>query len=711
MQLVRQLLIRSPALALAGLCLFISSQASGQVAALFEVARSAGEILLPIAIVAAAAAALAIFTPRSGPFARTLDIVLIVTPPLCLSVAFQRSSAYGTALAVLILVAACAIAWLATRRTLSSNRAIIVGGLGVVAVFLVARLVLLSDPVEMPRALGSLSIVLLFFGLCLFGLTLMIMRPGAGLVLAMGLAVLLATYQVRHAIRQTDQTNYEHPDVSTVSSRASLSLEQGFTAWLSSRNDLGAYLDVNNPYPVFIVTSEGGGGYAAAHAELFLSKLQARCPNFAQHLFALVGVSGGAVGNALFQASLPDTVNQLGQHQECGLGDVPERVIDTLAADHLSPVLAALLFQDLPNNLGRGAFGPYDRSEALGDSLSRAIWHDRANRGPLFWNSFWQDAPPAAGQTLGEKPALIFASTNAVSGKRYVFAPFAFPFNEYRSRFEEFLLDMNWNEDGKWVRQEDIEMVDAAVAAASFPWVTPSRALRGRDGATISLVDGGYLDNSGAETARDVIAAITNMDLDPDILFRDDVLPPRSFAPTDRFAGCDRVTAAFVPRDGTRQASTYVPPPAACTIPFSVHVIAIRSEVPFERAAANQSFLFDPLTALLSARARRAETARFGLVSELCGALECDEADTLTTWQYYESVIALDYLSLPLGWHIPRSRLANLSSFVAPDPGADFSYLLPDNVTPEQMGRPFSNMSDNPFNMQQIEAALTPNPL
>ena len=54
MQLVRQLLIRSPALALAGLCLFISSQASGQVAALFEVAQSAEEILLPIAIVAAA---------------------------------------------------------------------------------------------------------------------------------------------------------------------------------------------------------------------------------------------------------------------------------------------------------------------------------------------------------------------------------------------------------------------------------------------------------------------------------------------------------------------------------------------------------------------------------------------------------------------------------------------------------------------------------
>jgi hypothetical protein len=710
MRVVRELLLRSPAFLLVCLCLFISREQSGQIAALFEIARSAGQILLPIGIAAAAAAAMAVFTPRSGMASRALDILLVVTPALCLSVAFQKSPAQGTVLSLLILVAMCAVAWFATRFTLASNRAILAGGAAIVVLFLTTSRALLLDPVENPRALGSISIVLMFVGLCLFGLTLMIRRPWVGSPVFVGLAILLGTYEGKHAIRQTDQTNYENPDVSTSATRASVSLEQGFNEWLTSRNDLGSYLDVGNPYPIFIVTSEGGGGYAAAHAELFLSKLQAKCPNFAQHLFALVGVSGGAVGNALFQAALPNTVNEPREYKECSVADVPERVVDTLASDHLSPVLAAALFQDLPNNLSHGAFGPYDRSEALGDSLSRAIWNAPANRGPLFWNSFWLDAPPAPGQTLGERPALIFASTNATSGKRYVFAPFVFPFNDYRSRFEEFVLDMNWNDEGKWVRQEDIEMVDAAVAAASFPWVTPSRALSGRDNDIISLVDGGYLDNSGAETARDVVAAITNMDRDTALMFRDDILPPKSLVPTDRFTGCDRVIGAFVPRDGTRLAESFEALPDKCTVPFSVHVIAIRSEVPFERATLKQSFLFDPLTALLSARARRAETARFGLVSELCGALECDEADVLATWQYYESVIALDYLNLPLGWHIPRSRLAKLSTFVAPEPNADFSYLLPDDVLWQQMGRPFSNMSDNPFNMGQIEAALAPNP-
>lgn len=67
-----------------------------------------------------------------------------------------------------------------------------------------------------------------------------------------------------------------------------------------------------------------------------------------------------------------------------------------------------------------------------------------------------------------------------------------------------------------------------------------------------------------------------------------------------------------------------------------------------------------------------AKTARFGLLSQLCGGLECPEADFVSTWGYYESVIATDYLTLPLGWYLPADRLKQLEPFVAPDPADVF---------------------------------------
>ena len=81
------------------------------------------------------------------------------------------------------------------------------------------------------------------------------------------------------------------------------STNDGFVAWLRSRNDLADYREKNRPYPVIIAASEGGGIYAAAHAYLALSGMRDTCPNFAQHLFATVGISGGAIGNLLYAAA------------------------------------------------------------------------------------------------------------------------------------------------------------------------------------------------------------------------------------------------------------------------------------------------------------------------------------------------------------------------------------------------------------------------
>ncbi len=55
-------------------------------------------------------------------------------------------------------------------------------------------------------------------------------------------------------------------------------------------------------YPVFIIAAEGGGIYAASAAATMLAILQDAVPEFSEHVFAISGVSGGAIGAAIFRA-------------------------------------------------------------------------------------------------------------------------------------------------------------------------------------------------------------------------------------------------------------------------------------------------------------------------------------------------------------------------------------------------------------------------
>src|SRR5205814_1339450 len=92
-----------------------------------------------------------------------------------------------------------------------------------------------------------------------------------------------------HVIRHTNDPARHLPPPS----------DSQFTEWLKNRPDSGDY----RSYPVFFVATEGGGLRAAYYTSLVLSAIQDRCPAFAQHLFAISGVSGGSVGAGIFAAS------------------------------------------------------------------------------------------------------------------------------------------------------------------------------------------------------------------------------------------------------------------------------------------------------------------------------------------------------------------------------------------------------------------------
>ena len=78
-------------------------------------------------------------------------------------------------------------------------------------------------------------------------------------------------------------------------------LTDSFNKWLDTARKK---YPQGEPYPVYIVSAQGGGIYAAYHAATTLAKLTDDIPSFPQHIFAISGVSGGSLGASVFASLL-----------------------------------------------------------------------------------------------------------------------------------------------------------------------------------------------------------------------------------------------------------------------------------------------------------------------------------------------------------------------------------------------------------------------
>jgi hypothetical protein len=92
-------------------------------------------------------------------------------------------------------------------------------------------------------------------------------------------------------------------------------------------------------HPLFIVATEGGGIRAAYWTTTVLGTIQDVDPSFADHVFAISGVSGGSLGAAVFAALVADAAPQ---------GEFAKRGQSILGQDFLSPAAAAMLYPDFP---------------------------------------------------------------------------------------------------------------------------------------------------------------------------------------------------------------------------------------------------------------------------------------------------------------------------------------------------------------------------
>jgi hypothetical protein len=325
------------------------------------------------------------------------------------------------------------------------------------------------------------------------------------LVMLLLWVMLISPFNDNHAVRATADmpshgvlTRASAPPVASLprSPLADRTLEQYFAEWWT---ELSAQTSGDGPVPVVLVAAEGGGIRAAYWSASVLAKLEddtaAQPVPFSRHVFAISGVSGGALGGATFAAIVArraQTADTSGRTRVTEVGDV-------LGRDFLSPALATMLFPDL---LQRFIPVPLfnDRAIAIEKSWERgwALAHpDDATRLRHSFHDLWGKNPHAV-------PLLFLNSTVVETGQRALIHPLgAYP--------EGQVGPLGDTLDVSRILGTELPLSTAAHLSARFTYVSPAGLIdthRSDRSRWIRLVDGGYFDNSGTATLQEIARAI-----------------------------------------------------------------------------------------------------------------------------------------------------------------------------------------------------------
>jgi hypothetical protein len=493
---------------------------------------------------------------------------------------------------------------------------------GALAFFLLFSLADAVSPVRMPQIIGALAVFAVFVGL--IGVLL------AATWLRIRMAAAVAVYC---AIALTFFSANDHVVPNRPSTFDATTVYEALRKWLPERNDLEAYKKAGLAYPVVFVSSEGGGIYAAAHAYMSLSILDRHCPTFSQHVMMTVGVSGGAIGNALFGASIDSAQKDYAPctPRDAAIDDTP------FGIDHLSPVLARLLLLESVDRLLPGPWLGKDRAFVLTESFRSA-----SPRKEVLDKLVGESFDPKSG-----RPTTISVATNVANGRRFVLSPISAEGTA------------EWFPGGQIASQRDTSIIEAAGISARFPWLTPTARLMRTKDAYRLLADGGYFDNSGADTVFDLIASLRRTEAQQinDVAEGNGeawdcrLYLVRNFRTQVEWSGCDL---------------HIFPIHLAIT---STDIDAADEPASDEEPVSNlpQSFPLDPIAALISTRNSRGALALSRSHEEQCGTSGgiC-AAHTEASLGFFRSAISAQDLGLPLGWFMSLDGVKRLAFAAIP---------------------------------------------
>jgi hypothetical protein len=299
------------------------------------------------------------------------------------------------------------------------------------------------------------------------------------------------------------------------------SLEQALDAWYARTSKLHP----GGTVPLIIVGTEGGGIRAAYWTATALTAATDRVPPFADHCFAISGVSGGSLGALIYDAILARRLAGVAPNDPRSiaeiLGNAPNLQGDVrriLKFDALSGTLAALAQPDLTQRFVPIPKLP-DREKALEEGWERG-WSTAFDKDELFGGPFL-----ATMQKHAQLPNLFLNGTVVETGERIVTSNVhvlpALPFRNAFDAFDQL--------------QFDIPLSTAAGMSARFTYVSPAGKIpyNGADkdkpelpatcttGSVANpryhrdlfghVVDGGYFENSGAVSAAELVQVVMDL--------------------------------------------------------------------------------------------------------------------------------------------------------------------------------------------------------
>jgi len=271
-----------------------------------------------------------------------------------------------------------------------------------------------------------------------------------------------------------------------------VSLETHISNWLKYRRaEITAYKAMHNrPYPVFFVNSYGGGIRASVWATMVVGELDLRVlalqgsnrisNDFQHHVFSFSGASGGTIGFSLLSA---DRLN----------------VKDSIASAKLSPDSTRVYKYDYLTANVVGIFGRDVFMTVIGGNWydDRSRLQERDFEGVLS-NKFGMDYSVPLREAWKKENLdlpLLFSNTYDINtGKKGIVAPVLLNKTDFPGCV--FIQDLMKAE------KLDLPLSAAAFLSARFPYVCPT----GKFDEKHHFTDGGTLENSGAETSRQVIA-------------------------------------------------------------------------------------------------------------------------------------------------------------------------------------------------------------
>jgi hypothetical protein len=486
-----------------------------------------------------------------------------------------------------------------------STRRILRVLLGLAVVFFLASCFFVQET----GRLGSIAIVLLSLALWVsFGSVLVYAGMRARmpiLTILMGVALLSSPLADNHVVPTLAGT------AGLVAARPTVA--QAFDRW-SARLAHDYPAEAN--HPVFVVATEGGGIRAAYWTAAVLTALDDDIPGFRQHLFAVSGVSGGSVGAAAYAALITRQMDAPDQLPK--LRPTAKRM---LAHDALAPTLSAMTQQDFVQRFIAYPFLP-DRARALEGGWQRA-WRlenggdDRLAKGFLAMLAGRED----------RMPSFFLNGTTVETGQRMIGSNCRIAAPELADALDDF--------DAAGL---DLPVTTTALNSARFTYVSPAGTfLRNRAGYPASpykcapgkrcehVVDGGYLDNSGAITAAEIVDVVRNR-------AREDHLAVTPYVLILQYVAASQ--APGTPPGTPKEKASEVPSAAAAAC------VAGPPSVATERWG---NEVLSPVRALLNTRGARAVLAVSQLRAQLRNA-QGPDAIPFTLCQYPNTV------PMPLGW-------------------------------------------------------------